>query len=245
MNNIVCVSGGFDPLHAGHVEMFHQAAAYGPLTVILNSDAWLLRKKGFVFMPWEQRAAIISELRYVAGVVAVDDSDGTVCEALARVKPRYFANGGDRKSDNTPEVSLCADLGIDLLWQVGGEKTESSSDIARRASVDRPWGSYVALDEGEGYKVKKVVVAPGESISLQYHNHRSEYWYVASGIARVQLGDDVFDVEAGALPIVVVQGVIHKLSNPGYEPLVVIEIQSGEYVGEDDITRLSKQLEPA
>lgn len=243
MNDTVCVSGGFDPLHSGHLEMFHDAAGYGPLTVILNSDGWLLRKKGFVFMPWEQRAAIISDLRYVAGVVAVDDADGTVCEALRRVKPRYFANGGDRKSDNTPEVSLCRELGIEMLWQSGGDKTESSSDIARRAWVTRPWGRYVTLDEGKGYKVKKVIIDPGQSISLQFHRHRSEYWFMAGGDGRVQLGDRHFAVAYGSPPVVVGKGMTHQLSNPAGMPLVVIEIQSGDYLEEDDIIRLEKRLE--
>jgi len=245
MNDMICVSGGFDPLHTGHLEMFHAAAAHGPLTVILNSDAWLLRKKGFVFMPWDQRAAIISELRCVAAVAVVDDADNTVCEALRRLKPRSFANGGDRKSDNTPEVALCLDLGIDMLWRVGGDKAESSSDIARRAWVSRSWGQYVTLDEGKGYKVKKVMVAPRQSISLQYHNHRSEFWYIAGADAQVQLDTERFTVPRGAQPVVVEKGVIHQLANPGDTPLVVIEIQTGEYLEEDDIIRIRDRVEAA
>ena len=97
MVKTICVSGGFDPLHTGHLDMFREAATHGRLTVIINSDAWLLRKKGFVFQPWQQRAAIIGELRCVAEVAHVDDADNTVCEALARLKPDFFANGGDRK----------------------------------------------------------------------------------------------------------------------------------------------------
>lgn len=245
MNDIVCVSGGFDPLHTGHLEMFHEAAGYGRLTVILNSDAWLLRKKGFVFMPWEQRAAIIGELRYVHHVVAVDDDDGSVCEALARIRPRYFANGGDRKSDNTPEVSLCRKLGIEMLWQIGGNKAASSSDIARRAWVSRPWGQYVTLDEGDGYKVKKVVVNPGQSISLQFHRHRREYWFMTGDDAQVQLGDRCFDVKKGTHPVVVEKETVHRLSNTGNTPLVVIEIQSGAYLEEDDIIRITEASQAA
>lgn len=131
---IICVSGGFDPLHVGHLAMFEDAARHGALTVIINSDAWLMRKKGFVFMPWEQRAAIIGALRCVSAVDAVDDTDGSVCEALRRLKPDFFANGGDRKQDNTPEVTLCQSLGIGLLWNIGGGKVESSSDMVSRAA---------------------------------------------------------------------------------------------------------------
>jgi cytidyltransferase-like protein len=238
MTDIVCVSGGFDPLHIGHLEMFKEAAKHGPLTVIINSDEWLLRKKGFCFLPWEQRAAIIRDLRYVNDVAAVDDADDTVCEALARIKPRAFANGGDRKPGTTPEVNLCNELGVELLWNIGGGKSDSSSEIARKAWVERSWGRYVTLDEGEGFKVKKLIIAPGESISLQYHNHRNEYWYVTESIATVRLSDKQFNVAPGQLPVVVESGVQHQLMNMGDKPLVIIEIQSGEYMGEDDIIRL-------
>ena len=238
MKDIICVSGGFDPLHSGHLAMFRQASTYGALTVIINSDEWLVRKKGFVFLPWEQRAAIIGDLRCVSQVSTVDDADGTVCEALARLKPRYFANGGDRKPGNTPELELCQKLGIEMLWNTGGEKTDSSSAIARRRWVQRDWGGYVTVDEGEGYKVKKVVIEPGRSISLQYHNHRSEYWYMAGPDAQVQLAGKVFTVARGAPPVAVGQNETHCLTNTGQQPLIVIEIQSGAYLGEDDIIRV-------
>lgn len=238
---MVCVSGGFDPLHVGHLALLADAGRHGELTVILNSDAWLLRKKGFVFLPWEQRAAIISDLRYVAAVVPVDDTDGTVCEALSRLKPAYFANGGDRKNDNTPEVALCEELGIAPLWNIGGGKADSSSDIAKKAWVARSWGRYVVLDEGAGYKVKKVVIEPGQSISLQYHHHRSEFWYVAEGVASVRAGTQEFGVMAGEAPVMIAPGMVHKLANEANKPLVVVEIQSGATLEEEDIVRLTQQ----
>ena len=237
-NNLICVSGGCDPIHIGHLEMFREAARHGELVVILNSDDWLLRKKGFIFLPWDQRAAIIGDLKYVSRVEPVDDNDGTVCEALRRIKPRYFANGGDRKSDNTPELAVCQELGIEMLWNVGGGKANSSSDIAKRAWVTRLWGRYLTLDEGDDYKVKKLVLDPHKSISLQYHHHRSEYWYVVGPQAKVRLGDEVMLVEKGAPPVVVASGMKHQLSNPNDQPVTIIEIQSGDYLGEDDIIRL-------
>jgi D-beta-D-heptose 7-phosphate kinase/D-beta-D-heptose 1-phosphate adenosyltransferase len=100
----VAVSGGMDPIHFGHVRMIQEAAQFGEVIVILNSDEWLMRKKGFVFMPWEERAEIIESIKGVRKVVRVDDSDGSVCEALRREKPTYFANGGDRTNKNTPEM---------------------------------------------------------------------------------------------------------------------------------------------
>lgn len=131
---IVCVSGGMDPIHVGHVRMILEASKFGDVVVILNSDQWLLRKKGFSFMPWEERAEILRAIRGVADVVRVNDEDGTVCEALRRIKPDYFANGGDRKNENTPEVSLCLELDIKMLWCVGGEKIQSSSELVSLAS---------------------------------------------------------------------------------------------------------------
>lgn len=131
---IVCVSGGMDPIHVGHVRMILEASKFGDVVVILNSDQWLLRKKGFSFMPWEERAEILRAIRGVVDVVRVNDEDGTVCEALRRIKPDYFANGGDRKNENTPEVSLCLELDIKMLWCIGGGKIQSSSDLVSLAS---------------------------------------------------------------------------------------------------------------
>ena len=129
----IAVSGGFDPVHIGHVRMIQDAAKHGDVWVIINSDPWLMRKKGYIFMPWNERAEIMAELKGVTKVSHVQDDDGTVCEALRRLKPDAFANGGDRKTNNTPEMDVCEDLGIDLLWNVGGGKIQSSSELVQKA----------------------------------------------------------------------------------------------------------------
>ena len=129
----VMVSGGFDPVHAGHIRMIRAAAKHGDVIVIANSDDWLYRKKGFVFMEWERRVEILNAIKGVVLVDSVDDSDGTVCEAIRRIKPTYFANGGDRGKANTPEQAVCEEIGVQLLWGVGGEeKVDSSSDLAKK-----------------------------------------------------------------------------------------------------------------
>jgi len=128
----IAVSGGFDPIHKGHVQMIREAAEYGNVIVFLNSDEWLVRKKGFNFMSFEERAYIVGSIKGVAIVSNVDDSEGTVCSALRRFKPDYFANGGDRVAKNTPEMDTCEEIGITMLWNVGGGKIQSSSDLVKK-----------------------------------------------------------------------------------------------------------------
>ena len=133
------VSGGFDPVHAGHIRMILDAGKWGDVIVIANSDRWLFEKKGFVFMDFDQRAEILHAIKGVVLVDSVDDTDGTVCEAILRHKPTYFANGGDRGRNNTPEQTICEELGIEMLWSIGGdEKRDSSSElVARVRAPDR------------------------------------------------------------------------------------------------------------
>jgi len=132
-NPTVMVSGGFDPVHAGHIRMIRHAAQYGDVIIIANSDDWLFRKKGFVFMEWERRVEILNAIKGVILVDSVDDSDGTVCEAIRRLKPTFFANGGDRGKANTPEQTVCEEIGVELLWGVGGEeKLQSSSELTKK-----------------------------------------------------------------------------------------------------------------
>ena len=131
--SMIAVSGGFDPIHPGHVRMIEAASNLGDVVVILNTDEWLLRKKGFVFMPFEHRREILLALRYVHNVIIARDEDDTVCETLKYLKPDYFANGGDRKRTNTPEVALCKQMGIKMLWNAGCKKIASSSEMVEHA----------------------------------------------------------------------------------------------------------------
>ena len=132
MSSIVMVSGGFDPLHVGHARLILGASRYGAVCVALNSDAWLIRKKGYMLMPWEERAEILLMMQHVSRVVAVDDADGTVCVALAALRPDCFANGGDRTAANQFEAAACRVLGIQQLFGIGGGKVQSSSNLIER-----------------------------------------------------------------------------------------------------------------
>ena len=133
----IVISGGMDPVHVGHVRMIQAAAELGKVIVVLNSDAWLERKKGYAFMPFEERKYLLESIKGVSEVSDVDDSDGTVCEALQRLKPDMFGNGGDRTSDNTPEKEVCLDIGIQMIWNLGGEKVQSSSELVRNYVKNR------------------------------------------------------------------------------------------------------------
>lgn len=137
MSKIIAVSGGFDPLHVGHVRYILAAAQYGDVHVFLNSDKWLLAKKGFIFMPYVDRREIIQAISGVITVSEAGDNDGTVCLSLVKYRPDFFAKGGDRGLDNTPESQICSELGIPVIYGVGGGKIESSSDLVKRAELNR------------------------------------------------------------------------------------------------------------
>jgi cytidyltransferase-like protein len=129
---IVLCSGAFDPIHIGHLALLSDAAKLGRVFVALNSDEWLQRKKGYAFVSWAERCEILEAIKYVQAVVPVDDADGTVCEAIARIKPHFFANGGDRDHADEQEHALCVKLGVKELFGVGGGKIQSSTGLLRR-----------------------------------------------------------------------------------------------------------------
>lgn len=142
MYDIIVISGGFDPVHKGHVRMIREAAKNCELLVVgVNSDAWLRRKKGKEFMTFEERAEIMSAFSGVGYAVDFDDSDNSACDLIKRVRELYpdasiaFGNGGDRVRDNVPEVQTCLDCNVDMLWGLGGEKIQSSSSLIKNAKT--------------------------------------------------------------------------------------------------------------
>lgn len=140
---IVAISGGFDPIHVGHVRMIQEAKALGSfLVVIMNNDHWLRAKKGYVFMPQKERKELLEAIMGVDKVVITahqkNDADTSVCRELLKIKPHIFANGGDRKKGNTPEVVMCKKFKIGLAFNVGkGGKVQSSSWLVSKASVHK------------------------------------------------------------------------------------------------------------
>jgi D-beta-D-heptose 7-phosphate kinase/D-beta-D-heptose 1-phosphate adenosyltransferase len=134
----VAVSGGFDPVHIGHIRMFEEAKKLGDkLVIILNNDNWLVEKKGYSFMTEQERKEILEAFRVVDKVVLTKHDKGTkdmsVCESLREIRPDIFANGGDRKMDNIPEVSVCEEIRCDMVFNVGhGGKVQSSSWLLKK-----------------------------------------------------------------------------------------------------------------
>jgi cytidyltransferase-like protein len=254
MKRIVLITGGFDPLHSGHIAYIKAARELGDSLIVgVNSDEWLRRKKGQEFMPWEERASIIAALHYVDRVINFDDSDNSAKDAIKKVRAIHptaqiiFANGGDRTKENIPEMDLLQEmLHLDFVFGVGGEdKKNSSSWILQEwkaPKTERQWGYYRVLHETPGMKVKELTVNPGQSLSMQRHWLRSEYWIVNDGAAIVNSM-----TEGGyALPpkylhkhqeYHVPSLGWHQLTNPYDMPLKVVEIQYGEQCVEEDIER--------
>jgi cytidyltransferase-like protein len=252
MKRIVLITGGFDPLHSGHIAYFKAAKELGDILVVgVNSDAWLTRKKGSPFMPFMERAAIVRNIVGVDFVINFNDDDGSAKHAIWMVRQSYpqdkiiFANGGDRTNTNSPEMDT-DDTNIEFAFGVGGEnKMNSSSWILQEWKTPktlRPWGYYRVLHEVPGMKVKELTVDPGKSLSMQRHNHRAEYWIVSKGQAIVnratpldfELPPAVLD-QHNQLHVAVQEW--HQLTNPYEHPLKIVEIQYGEQCVEEDIER--------
>jgi len=249
---IVLITGGFDPIHAGHLAYIKEAKRLGEILVVgVNSDAWLERKKGAFYQSQDERFAILSELKDVDAVLRFNDDDGTACDAIVKCRELFpdhiiiFANGGDRTSDNIPEMGIIDDK-LKFEFGVGGnDKKNSSSWILKKMEnekVLRQWGYYRVLHNVGQMKVKELVVEPGKSLSMQRHKHRNEFWMV-------QYGECIVN---GKLPggysmpskhlkqhdeYRVLAGEWHQLTNPFASECKVVEIQYGTACAEEDIER--------
>ena len=246
INTVVLVTGGFDPLHSGHIEYFKAARALGNMLVVgVNSDAWLERKKGRAFMPSTERINIIQNLKMVDHCILFNDDDDTAIEAINNVKMLYpnsriiFANGGDRTAKNIPEM-ICDN--IEFVFGVGGaNKLNSSSWILeewKAPKTIRDWGYYRILHDVSGTKVKELTIDPGKSLSMQRHEHRTEFWLVTEGRCSVVKGNDKpTENLCRHDTIEVPEGAWHQLTNPYSEPCRIVELQYGARCSEDDIER--------
>lgn len=254
MKRIVLVTGGFDPIHSGHIAYLEAAKRLGDILVVgINSDAWLARKKGRAFMPWPERAAVMRGLRTVDFVIDFDDNDGSAKHAIWMVRQSYpdaqivFANGGDRDQANIPEMDV-VDHNLQFEFGVGGaDKANSSSWILeewKAPRTERAWGFYRVLHEsGDQVKVKELTVEPGQRLSMQRHDQRAEHWFIAEGTATVYTINRKSDAEllgefTAHQHIHIEQGQWHQLCNETDLALKVVEIQYGKQCVEEDIQRL-------
>lgn len=250
---VVVVSGGFDPLHSGHIKYFKSAKKLGDhLIVALNSDDWLSRKKGKSFMPFSERYEILSNLSMVDSVIGFkDDSLGSCKDALEQIKANYidseiiFCNGGDRNQANIPEMAV---KNINFKFGVGGTaKKNSSSWILKEfayESEERVWGKFFNLYHEGNVKVKELIILPKKGISLQKHLHRSEIWFVKKGHCTVRTSSSsAKNLKKTELKsedkFIINKGDWHQLYNLHDDPCSIIEIQYGEYLDESDIERHS------
>jgi len=253
--NVVLVTGGFDPLHSGHLEYFKAAKKLGDKLIVgVNSDEWLTRKKGRPFMPFEERVALIKEMELVDKVIGFDDSDNSACQAIFHTLSTHgkikliFANGGDRTNTTTPEYKTYGDHPkVEFAFGVGGEDKKNSSswilDEWKAPKTERTWGYYRVIHEYDKHtKVKELAVPPGNKLSMQRHEKRSEHWFVAEGTATVYTLNVATDYELYGTfdqhkSLHIPQGMWHQLANESTVPLKLVEIQYGTNCVEEDIER--------
>ena len=250
---IVVVSGGFDPIHSGHISYIKAAKNFGEYLIIaLNSDEWLKKKKGKEFMPFEERKSILENIKNVDEVLSFkDDKLGSCMNALEKIKSKFpddeiiFCNGGDRGKENIPEMSVS---GVTFKFSVGGDdKKNSSSWILKNWKYDkerRVWGEFFNLFEDEQVKVKELIIEPKKGMSLQKHSKRSEIWLVSHGKCLVNYSkispDDIEEITLDKHNSLHVElGDWHQITNPFNETCKIIEIQYGKETIEEDIERHS------
>ena len=263
---IVIATGGFDPLHSGHLDYLNAAKQLGDFLVVgLNSDDWLTRKKGKPFLPYSERKHVLHNLKAVDRVIDFDDTDDNAADAILKTRHQHpeaeiiFANGGDRTSINIPELELFKDTLIRFEFNVGGSKRNSSSNILQQwadlRKFWRPWGYYTVLhtdgyirgdDQTDTLKVKELVVQPGKSLSMQRHKYRAEHWFITSGTATVYTINEGHQARLlGEYEVYnklhIDRNQWHQLANEYKEPLRIVEIQYGESCSEDDIQRKSEK----
>jgi D-beta-D-heptose 7-phosphate kinase/D-beta-D-heptose 1-phosphate adenosyltransferase len=255
MDKIVLVTGGFDPIHSGHIKYLNEARRLGyKLVVGLNSDEWLERKKGNFFLPYEERKTIVEALSYVDYVIDFDDTDNTACDAIEKIlgdtmDTVVFANGGDRNDTTTPEyLKYKNHPDVEFAFGVGGDyKANSSSwilDKWKTNKTERDWGYWRVLDDKQpriGQKIKELVINPGCSLSDQKHKERSEYWYVLEGTVQIDLefpdGRWQIQILNSHTDFLIRPNWWHKTTNIGETPAHILEIQYGSLCEENDIVR--------
>ena len=248
------ISGGFDPIHSGHIAYINDAKKNCDFLLVgVNSDEWLIRKKGQPFMPFIERIQILNSISDVNYASSFRDNDNSASDLILRASKMFpedeliFMNGGDRDKTNILEMNsnITSDIAVQFKFGVGGNnKLNASSKILKewkKPIIQRPWGTYRVLDQQMGWAVKELTLEPGKSLSDQRHAYRSEHWHVVEGIVNIAV--EYIDgkknkliigpKDSGDIPILT----WHRAYNDTTKQATVIETWFGNDLTEDDIER--------
>ena len=256
MENYILVSGGFDPIHEGHLDLINNASKLGNVIVIVNSDQFLLSKKGYAFMNQEERLKIVKNIKNVNYACLSIDKDFTVNKTIDQLvkggnfKISSFANGGDRKSSrDIPEAEICKKHGIKLIFDIGGKKVQSSSFLTQKLAdkilnaddesliTKKPWGYFRNFIYEDNYLLKKMVIYPHEAISFQSHKYRDEHWILVRGEVEVIIESKKTMLRENEY-LFINSNSKHRMTNNSESEATIIEIQTGPVLSEEDIDRI-------
>ena len=248
------ISGGFDPIHSGHLSYIKSAKSNCDFLIVgVNSDKWLTDKKGSPFMPFTERLQILTALKDVDLATDFNDDDGSAKQLIYKANEMFpndelvFMNGGDRTNNNSPEmdININKKVIVDFKFGVGGtNKLNASSKILnnwKKPIVKRPWGFYRVLDMENGWAVKELTLKPGKSLSDQRHFFRSEHWHVVEGSVNINLEypngkkqNFIINIkQSGDIPALT----WHRAFNASNKDAKVIETWFGSQLIESDIER--------
>jgi cytidyltransferase-like protein len=250
------ISGGFDPIHSGHIAYINDAKRNCDFLLVgVNSDKWLVRKKGQPFMSFDERIQIVQSISDVSLATSFNDDDDSASQLIVKASkmfPEYqliFMNGGDRNQDNIIEMqsTIISGIKVEFKFGIGGNnKLNASSKILKEWKVPivkRTWGTYRVLDKQENWAVKELTLEPGKSLSDQRHSFRSEHWHVVEGLVNIDIEhiDGKMETivigpkESGDIP----KMTWHRAYNNTKKPAKVIETWFGNNLTESDIERRS------